>query len=337
MRQVVIPQAGQVVVAEVPRPEPSSGEVLLQVAAVGICGSDLHVFHDQHPFVSPPLVQGHEFSAWLVPADETLSDDSPAPRSLVVVNPAIGCGGCAACERGLAGQCPTLAFIGGQALAGAMSDYLVVPADALVPMRPGTDPLDAAMVEPLACAVRAVGRVSSVAGRASLVVGGGTIGNLVSQVAVDRGSRVALLESSEIRRDVARRCGLAAFGSPEAALEHLGGHVDVAFDCAGAASALETCIELVAAEGTVVVVGVHSKPPVVDISAVQDRELSIIGSLMYSRDEFVEAATSVSEGSFQLAPMRTHTFPLSQVAAAYETLDNPKAGALKVMIEVHAE
>ena len=180
MRQAVVTEPGKIVYREVPRPEPGAEEVLLRIARIGICGSDVHVFEGKHPLVSFPLVQGHEFSGTVEAVGERVT--GLRQGDLVTVEQAVGCGECDKCAAGLLAQCERMLFVGG-ARPGAGGDFLAMEASHVVKMPPGVDADDAAMVEPLAVAVHAVRRPAAVAGKRLLILGGGTIGNLTAQVA----------------------------------------------------------------------------------------------------------------------------------------------------------
>lgn len=170
MRQAFVPEVGTIAFRELEVPEPADGEVLLRVARIGICGSDVHVFRGEHPIVRPPLVQGHEFSGWVERCGEGVTD--LAPGDLVTVEPAIGCGSCPKCRSGLIAQCSSLDFIGGN-LPGAGAEYFAVDARQVLRMQPTTSPDDAAMTEPVACAVHAVARAGEPRDRSVFVAGGG--------------------------------------------------------------------------------------------------------------------------------------------------------------------
>ena len=340
MRQAFVPAVGTIVFRELEVPEPAAGEVLLRVARIGICGSDVHVFRGEHPIVQPPLVQGHEFSGWVERCGEGVKD--LAPGDLVTVEPAIGCGSCPKCRSGLIAQCSSLDFIGGN-LPGAGAEYFAVDARQVLRMQSTTSPDDAAMTEPVACAVHAVGRAGEPRDRNVFVAGGGPIGNLTAQVARLRGARRILLSDTlEARRAIAEACGFEAL-DPRAAspvVEQVrdrlvGEDVDLAFECVGAEAALDDCIQVVARGGTVVVVGVYPAPPRAAMVAVQDRELELRGSLMYTRADFVEAVRLIDERLVDLAPLQTHHVPFERWADGYRTLADVSAGALKVLVDVN--
>ncbi len=338
IRQAHVPAVGVIRYRDLEHPQAGPGEVVLRIARVGICGSDVHVYKGEHPIVQPPLVQGHEASGWVEAVGPGVHGLEVG--DVVAVEPAIGCGSCERCALGLMAQCPGLDFIGGN-LEGAGSELFVVPAAQLLRMRPTTSPDDAAMTEPLACAVHALRRSGGVEGRHVLVTGGGPIGALVAQVVNLGGARsVVVSDPLAGRRRALEACGLRALtpeaiGRPEA-LEACfdGRRPTVAFECAGAEPALAACLGGVARGGSVVIVGVYPGPPRADMVAVQDHELNVFGSLMYTWDDFREAGRLIDEGRVRLGPLQSHHVPFERWAEGYRLIDDPEAGAMKVLVDV---
>lgn len=336
VRQAFVPDVGRVVYRDVTITSPGPGMVLMQPARIGICGSDVHVFKGEHPIVSPPLVQGHEASGTVIATGQGV--EGVGPGDIVAIEPAIGCGRCTRCRRGLIAQCDSLDFIGGN-LDGAASERFIVPAAQLVRFRPGTSLDDAAMTEPLACAVHAVRRAGGVTGQDVLVTGGGPIGALVAQVARLEGARrVVVSDPSDGRRTILTACEIAVF-DPRVGLDRLterfeGREIGLAFECSGAELGLDACLKAVSRGGSVVVVAVYAEPPRTDMVAVQDHELNIFGSLMYTWDDFRRAARIIDEGLLRLRPLQTNHVPFDGWEQGYALIDDPESGAMKVLVDV---
>jgi L-iditol 2-dehydrogenase len=337
MVQAFMPEAKKILYREVEKPRANPGEVLIRVSKIGICGSDLHVYEGKHPLVHFPLVQGHEFSGYVSEAGKNV--EGLAPGDLVVVQPAVGCGICEKCKAGIVAQCEKLLFIGG-ALPGGGSEYIAVDAHQVLKLKEGVTPEDAAMIEPLAVAVHNCGKVPSLKGRRVAVMGAGTIGNLTAQVAGKAGADVVVFDMNEARLRIAAQCGLQGChlnetGIKSAYLRHFGtDKVHVSFECVGRQEALNNCIDFTERGGYVVVPGVYSAYPQVNMIYVQDGELHVVGSLMYTWDDYREAVSLVESGEIRLAELRTHLLPFRDWAKGYELLLNPLSGALKVMIDM---
>jgi L-iditol 2-dehydrogenase len=339
MKQAVVPAPFQIEYRQVPDPIPEARQVLLKITRIGICGSDVHVFEGKHPLVSFPLVQGHEFSGIVVQPGSDVEGFNPG--DLVTVEPAIGCGVCSKCRQGWMAQCERLLFIGG-ALQGAGSQYYCVDARYAVKMPSGVDPDDAAMTEPLAVAVHSVRRVASISYKNVLILGGGTIGNLTAQVARLFGAgEVILVDRIPFRNSLAEHMGFRTIdpeGIPSVEDEILrmldGEHPDVAFECVGKEAPLNTCIRSVARGGDVVVVGVYERAPQTEMILVQDKEINLSGSLMYSWDDFNVAVHLIHKKSVELKPLQTHHFPFDAWLDAYNLLAHHPDQAVKVIIDV---
>jgi len=339
MRQAVVPEPHKITYREVPDPQLEPDQVIIRVARIGICGSDVHVFEGKHPLVSFPLVQGHEFSGFV----EQVGSKVTGLRAgdLVTVEPAIGCGVCARCQAGLFAQCERLLFIGG-ALAGAGSDLFAVDARFAVKIPPGVDADDAAMTEPLSVAVHSVRRLGSIQGKRVLVLGGGTIGNLTAQVARAMGAGpIVLVDMIPFRTGLAEKLGLVTLDPTqvasveEAVVERLGGErPDVAFECVGKEAPLNTCIRTVVRGGEVVVVGVYDQDPRTQMILVQDKEVSLIGSLMYTWEDYHTAVQFMQEKIVNLKLLQTHHFPFEQWMEAYSMLLEHPDQAVKVMVDL---
>lgn len=205
MKQAVMIAPGQIMIHEIEAPKPGPGEVLLKIHRIGVCGSDVHVYHGKHPYTGYPVVQGHEFSASVEAVGEGVSGLRPGQK--VTSMPQIVCGVCAPCRRGDYHICDKLKVQGFQA-PGCGQEYWVTTAASIIPLPDTFTYEQGALVEPVSVAVHAVSRAGDLAGRRVAVLGAGPIGNLVAQVARAEGARVLITDLSPYRLDVARQCGL---------------------------------------------------------------------------------------------------------------------------------
>ncbi|MGD8683706.1 MAG: zinc-binding dehydrogenase, partial [Chloroflexota bacterium] len=173
-----------------------------------------------------------------------------------------------------------------------------------------------------------------------LVTGGGPIGALIALVARQSGAReVVVSDPAAGRRGILDGLGLATYdpaaGGPDIGEAVFGSReAAVAFECSGVAPGLDTCIQTVARGCTVVVVAVYAEPPRTDMITVQDRELNVHGSLMYTWADFHEAARLIDEGSLPLGALQTHHVPFDRFADGYALIDDPAAGAMKVLVDI---
>jgi (R,R)-butanediol dehydrogenase / meso-butanediol dehydrogenase / diacetyl reductase len=313
---------------------PGAGEVELDVAYTGICGTDLHIVHGaMDARVSLPAVLGHEMSGSIAAVGDGVTEWSVGDH--VTVMPLDWCGNCPACRAGHTHVCHNLNFLGIDS-PGSMQARWVVPARALVSLPPDLPSEVGAMVEPTAVAVHDVRRAALQQGEKAVVVGGGPIGLLVACVARAAGADVLVLELSEQRRALAELLGLRTADPAGCDVDALVADwtdragVTVGFDVSGAVAGLDQAINLMAVRGRLVVVVTHATPPPVNLFRVFWRELTLIGARVYDRSDFEEAIRLLHDGAVPAAALITRIEPLSRVAAAFDSLEAGEA--MKILI-----
>lgn len=338
MRQAVMIAPGQIEIRDVPAPLCGPDEVLLRVRRIGICGSDIHVYHGKHPYTSYPVVQGHEFSGVIEAVGPRVHGFTVGQKATAM--PQRTCGQCAPCRRGDYHICDRLAVMGFQA-PGAAQDLFVVPADAVIPLPDALSFELGALVEPVSVAVHAVARAGDMRGRHATVLGAGPIGNLVAQVCRVAGASVLIRDLSPFRLEVARRSGLplTSHAGHEPLLAGVGRAFagrgfDVAFECVGSEQPMAEAIEGINKGGLIVVVGVFGQVPRVNLGLVQDRELTLRGTLMYRRDDYERAVALLNTGQIITASLEGPHFPLARYLEAYQHLDAAGAATMKVFIDL---
>jgi 2-desacetyl-2-hydroxyethyl bacteriochlorophyllide A dehydrogenase len=330
---------GRIEYREIAAPSPEAGEVLLRIRRIGVCGSDIHVWHGKHPFTSYPVVQGHEFSATVEKVGPGVTDLRPG--TTVTARPQIVCGECASCLRGDYNICNKLKVQGFQA-PGCAQDLFIAPRNRVVPLPDEMSFEKGALVEPAAVAAHATGRAGDLKGLSVAVLGAGTIGNLVAQAARCRGARKVLIsDTSQFRLEKAKTCGIDATCNVreeklEATARRVFGNAafDVAFEAAGSEMALDDAVQNVVKGGKIVAVGVFEQKPRVDISILGDRELSLIGTLMYKQEDYEQAVRWIASGAIQADPLITKHFPFDRYADAYHFIEQQADQTLKVLIDV---
>jgi (R,R)-butanediol dehydrogenase/meso-butanediol dehydrogenase/diacetyl reductase len=313
------------------------GEVRLAVAYVGICGTDLHVFHgDMDGRVSKPATIGHEMSGTIAAVGPGVEDWSIGDA--VTVMPLVWDGTCPACRAGNEHVCQHLDFIGIDS-PGALQQYWNVPASTLVRLPSGVSLRDAALVEPVAVAVHDVRRSELGNGDKAVVIGAGPIGVLIATVAGAFGAEVVIAEIDPARRAAAADLGLAtldpSFVDQAAWVEEwtAGAGADVVFEVSGSAAAVQSATGLVKVRGTLVVVAIHPQPRPLDLHRVFWRELRILGARVYQRRDFERAAELVADGKIPVEKLVTGVVPLAEVQSAFGVLEAGQA--MKLLVEVN--
>lgn len=339
MKQAIMTTPGKIEFDEIEEPKPSNGEVLLKIRKIGVCGSDVHVWHGKHPYTSYPVVQGHEYSATIEVLGEGV--DNLRIGQKVTATPQIVCGKCEPCKRGDYHICDTLKVEGFQA-PGVAQDLFVTKAEKIVPLPDDFSFEQGAFVEPVSVAVHTVERVDSVEGKNVVVLGAGPIGNLVGQVAKARGGKVLITDISNYRLEIAEKCGLE--NTCNVSEEKLSDSVkqyfgeegyNIAFECVGIEETISETIETIGKGGSIVVVGVFADKAMINLGLVQDRELKLIGTLMYKYEDYTEAVNLINEKKVLTEPLYSKYFDFYNYNNAYDYIDNQRDKIMKVFIDVN--
>ena len=317
---------------------PGPGEVLLNVAYVGICGTDVHIYHGaMDARVKPPQIIGHEMSgtvAELGPGVTGLAIGDP-----VVVRPLDNRAETPA-DRGHSHICRNLKFIGIDS-PGAYQNSWIVPAFAVHKAPAGIDLKLAALTEPLAVACHDVRLGQVKPGELAVVIGGGPIGLLVALVARAGGATVILSEVNESRLAFARSLGFEAVSPLSTDLPALcrarssDSGADIVFEVSGAKAAAATMTDLLAIRGRIVVVAIYPKPVELNLFQFFWKELKLIGARVYEPEDYEKALLLIGKKSLPLDRMITRREPLDRIQSAFESLD-ATPDAMKVLIDCRA-
>ncbi|MGX1563217.1 zinc-dependent alcohol dehydrogenase [Streptomyces sp. NPDC055506] len=315
---------------------PGPGEVELAPAYVGICGTDLHIFHgDMDARVAAPAVLGHEMSGRVVRVGPEV--EGWQPGDAVTVMPLRWDDTCPACRAGHQHVCQHLDFIGIDS-PGAMQQRWIVPASTLVRL-PDALPLDrAALVEPTAVAVHDVGRAEVAEGEKVVVVGGGPVGILIALVARAAGAEVRVVELSAHRRLLAEELGMTAWNPADVDVPALvtqwtgDAGADVAFEVSGAAGGVDTAVDVLGVRGRLCLVAIHPRPREVNLHRFFWRELTLVGARLYDRSDFEKAVALVADGTIPADRLISKVVPLTQAPAAFEALEGG-GDVMKILVD----
>lgn len=315
-------------------------EVLIKVKICGVCGSDVHSYKGKHPFVHPPIVLGHEFSGVIHRIGTRVNSFSPGDR--VIVEPNIVCGKCYNCLHGRYNICTNLKVVGCVGYDGAFAEYVAVPEKKVLRL-PGNISFEkAALVEPVAVAVHAVRKAKQKINDVVVILGAGTIGLLVMQVAKLAGAgKVIVTDVLDYRLKKAGELGADRLVNPASQdlikiiQEKYGrNEIDLIYDCVGIEETISQAIQIARKGIRIMVIGVPEERIKVDLSLIQDRELEIVGSLMYVREDFKAAIDFIQKEKLKVKPLVTHHFKLKDVDKAFHLITEEKKEVLKVLIDV---
>ncbi|ACE94142.1 probable zinc-dependent alcohol dehydrogenase protein (plasmid) [Rhizobium etli CIAT 652] len=319
---------------------PGPGEVLLKMAAAGICGSDLHYYQDGGfgPVrVREPIIPGHEASGTV---ERTGEGVDLKPGTLVAVDPSQPCGQCEYCRKGLAIHCLDMRFMGSAMRLpheqGMFREWLVVPAKQCFEVGAATTAAEAACSEPLAVCLHAASRAGEISGKRVLITGAGPIGCLMVAAARYHGAAeiiVTDLADAALERAEAMGASRTINVSREAAalaeFETGKGYFDLVFECSAAAPAIRSAIATIRPRGTIVQVGVTGEIPV-PLNAIVGKELHIHGTQRFHA-EFAAAAGLISSRAIDVRPIISHSLPLEDATAAF-ILAGDRTAACKVQL-----
>ncbi|WP_344386694.1 zinc-dependent alcohol dehydrogenase [Streptomyces vastus] len=337
IRRVLVRSLDDIAIEQVPVPVPGDDELLVRTTVVGVCGSDTHAAAGHHPFVDLPYRPGHEAVGVVAAGGKGAEDFAPGDR--VIIEPNLYCGRCSQCRSGHYNICQELKVFGCQT-PGAMTDLFTIPADRVHRVPAGMTDVEAALVEPLATPVHAVAKAGELTGRTVAVLGAGPIGLLTLLAARHAGAgRIAVTDLLAGKRKRALRLGADTSLPADAAdlVEQvhaaLGGPVDVVFDCVAREQSMAQATDLVAKGGHIVVVGVGAAGPTpVRLDLVQDREIRIEGTLMYTGEDYRTAMALIASGAVDTTEIVTATFPLEDAAKAFAASLDPEQ--VKVLVTV---
>ena len=339
MLQEVMTAPKKIIFQEVPIPEPANNQVLLKIRRIGICGSDIHVYHGLHPFTKYPVTQGHEVSGEIVKLGADVKDFKVGQK--VTVEPQVYCGECYPCTHGKYNLCENLKVMGFQTT-GTASEFFAVDASKVTPLPDNMSFDDGAMLEPLAVTVHAAKRFPDIKGAKVAILGCGPIGILLAQSAKALGAeKVLITDVSDLRLELAKKVGVdfavntrnKDFG--DAMIEVFGkDKADVIYDCAGNDITMGQAIKYARKGSTIILVAVFGKMANVDLAVLNDHELDLNTSMMYTHVDYLDAIKFVNEGKIQLAPLQTKHFPFKEFLAAYQYIDANRETTMKVLIDV---
>ena len=315
--------------------QPSKGEVRIKVAYVGVCGTDVHIYHGMmDKRVNIPETIGHEMSGIIDAVGEGVDGFSVGDKVVVrplddrLVKPS---------DKGFNHICEELKFIGIDS-PGAMQEYWNVPAFTLHKLKKDTDLKLAALIEPLSVATHDVRLSGLKAGETAVVLGGGPIGLLVAMVAKEVGANVIVSEVNENRIAKAKELGLDAVNPIKINLvdyvrEKTEGRLaDVVFEVAGVQPALDIMTEVAGIRGRILMVAIHGQKKEVDLFMFFWKELKLIGARVYEKEDYEKSIALITANELPFEDMITDVQPLSNIQKVFENIDNNPDG-MKVLMD----
>lgn len=339
MLQQVMTAPGEIRFDTVPVPETGANQVLVKIKRIGVCGSDIHVYHGKHPYTSYPVTQGHEVSGRIEALGEGVEGLHVGQK--VTIEPQVVCGKCHPCTHGKYNLCESLKVMGFQTT-GTASEYFAVDKEKITPLPDEMSYDEGAMIEPLAVTVHAAKRAGDVKGLNVCVLGCGPIGILLVQTLKAMGAaKVLATDVSDYRLSLAKECGAdvvvntknADFG--KAMLETFGpDKADIIYDCAGNDITMDQAIQNARKGSVIILVAVYAGMAHCDLAKLNDSELDLNTTMMYRHEDYVEAIRLVNEGKIRLKPLMSKHFAFEDYLDAYKYIDSNRETTMKVIVDV---
>ncbi len=341
MRKVVLTKPYEISLTECEIPEPQKAQVRIKVMRIGICGSDPTIYRGLHPYVSYPLVPGHEISGVIDAVGEGVSEDRVGER--VTVIPHIVCKECDVCKEGIYNFCENLKCTGAEA-DGAMCDYFCISSEMAIKIPDEMSIDDAALVEPACVAYHGAKRANPTENDTVLVVGAGPIGVYCMQSCFALGAKkVYIADMDSERLEIAKSLG--ATGTIDVSKEDLAQglsrlgapKVTIYYDCVGEKGIVLNNILKIAHRGSkIVVIGVLQKEYLIPLlpDFVQ-HELSLYGTTMYVPSDYREMIELMSKGIIRTKETISHRFKLEDIPSVLDMLDKRKEKTFKILIDVN--
>ena len=338
MKAVVCTHPRNLVVQEIERPEPGEGQILVQVKATGICGSDVHGYLGELDWISYPIIFGHEFSGVVAAVGPGVTNAQPGDE--VVVDNLIPCGTCALCLAGKHHLCLNLRIIGFHT-AGSYAEYCIAPiADFVYPKPANLSFAEAALTDPLSGALHATRRANLQVSEFVVIFGAGTLGLMAMQVAKAQATEVLISDVSDAKLELARSLGAdhvvnARRQDVLRVVRDLtsGVGADAAFEAVGSAQTIKDAVAAIRKGGRAVFIGLSPTPyNEVNMNDVTMGEKTLLGTFGFRR-EYPDAMKLLSAGIVKAAPLISYRFPLVELTQAMETILSKRDEVYKVVIE----
>ncbi|MES0151603.1 zinc-binding alcohol dehydrogenase family protein [Mesorhizobium sp. M0012] len=337
MKVVRCAEPGRLVFEEQQAPgTPPEGWALINVAYVGICGTDYHIFEGRHPYLAYPRVMGHEVSGTIA------AIDAPVDLSVgeqILVNPYFACGNCAACRQGKPNCCMSIEVLGVHR-DGAMSEQILVPAQNLIPAA-GLSPVEAATVEFLAIGAHAVRRSMAGPGIRALVIGAGPIGLGTALFARIAQLNVTVMDvDAERLAFAARQLGFLVIDASKGSIVETiaertaGAGFDVVFDATGNSRSMQAAFAYVAHGGVMVMVSVVPDDITFSDPEFHKREMMLIASRNATRGDFQHVTASIRAGKIPIDRLVTHRTTLRDSPRDIAIWAQQKSGLIKAVVDV---
>ncbi len=323
-------------------PEPTlvdANHVKIKTVVTGICGSEVHAYHGTHPFRIPPVVSGHEVGGIVVEVGANVSRFKVGDN--VIVEPHYGCGECEWCKEGKYNICPQKKVLGSGGWVGSFGEFFVAPEKTVIKMPSKLSFEEGALVEVLAVGAHAV-RISKLTeGKTALIIGAGPIGLGVFMAAKLAGAtKIIMTDALDYNIQIAKQIGCSHVFNPlkEDVIEKImsltdGKGVDVTFLAFGSEGTFKDALNLTKRGGEIVQIAIVGREININLSNLQMREINLLGSNMYTIEDFNTIIDAINAGKIDVSPLISKVMPVEECAKAMEIVDKKTENVIKVMLK----
>ncbi len=330
------PGEGNVGMLDVPVPEVRSDQVLIEVEATGVCGTDIHIYHGEYSS-NPPVIMGHEVGGVVTEVGEGVKNCKEGDRVTCETYFYV-CEQCDYCRNGWRNLCLHRKSIG-SGVHGGFAQYVLVPAKNIHHLPENVDATAGALTEPLTCCVHALERTYVEPGEVAVISGPGAIGLLMAQVVKAAGAKTVVLgtHSDTDRLNMAIELGVDLTinienESAEQIINDLSNDygADIVFECAGVGASAQGCLNLVRRRGRYMQVGLFGKPIQLDLEQVSYKELDLHGTFAHVPSAWRKALNLMATGQVQTRPLVTEILPITEWQEAFDGFE--RQDGLKVVL-----
>ena len=322
-------------IEERPVPKPGPREVLIEIKAVGVCGSDVHYYEHGRIgsyVVRQPLILGHESAGVIVDVGEGVGRERIGQR--VAIEPGVPDGVCRQCRTGHYNLCPNVRFFGTPPIDGAFTNYVTILSDFAYALPDQMSDEEGALIEPLSVGLWACRKAKLRGGDHVLITGAGPVGILAMKVALALGvTEITMTDISPQRLEVARNLGATrTVNVAQQSLADAGVEADVLIECSGNQRALKDGILALQPAATAVAVGMGpGEEASIPLSFIQNRELILTGTFRYA-NTYADAIALVASGHIDLKPVITGHYTLAEAEQALQATQNDPANIKSVVV-----
>ena len=341
MKQVRITAPYTFQIEEAPVPEISAFEVLLKIDCIGVCASDLQIYHGKHKFMTFPVILGHEAAATVEKTGEAGAAAGFAAGDKVTIEPQVFCGECFPCKSGRFNVCEKLSVFGVHR-DGCSREYMAIDPKYLHKVPSSMRPELIALVEPFAVGVGSVRRSARLAGANVAVIGAGTIGNFTAQAAKALGAaKVMITDISQPKLDWAGECGVdycinTGDKNLKEVIKDCFGmrRADIIIDCAANPAGFKSILEAARQCSEIIITGNYKEPVEFTVPLLQRQEISMIGHMMYVREDYRIAIDLLAGGKIATEKTITKEFRFAEYEEAFKYADANPDSVMKLLIKI---